>query len=61
MPVERIVQHRHCIQCGKAIPPGEKFCSERCKEEYEALVEHRKRLYIIFLLLAALTIILLIL
>ena len=61
MPVERIVQHRHCVQCGKAIPPGEKFCSEKCKEEYESLLKRKKMTLIINYLLMGFFIIILLL
>lgn len=30
-----IVPHRHCIICGKAIEPEEKFCSDDCKTVFE--------------------------
>jgi len=32
---ERVPPHSHCIVCGAAIPEGERFCSERCRREYE--------------------------
>ena len=31
----KIVDHRHCITCGKAIPPDKEFCSEECRKKYE--------------------------
>ena len=61
MPIERIVQHKHCIQCGKAIPLDEKFCSEKCKMEYEALLKRKKMTLIINYLLMGFFIIILIL
>ena len=30
-----IVPHRHCIVCGKAIEPEERFCSKECKEQFD--------------------------
>ncbi len=30
--IERIPQHRHCENCGKAFVGEGKFCSDRCKE-----------------------------
>ncbi len=46
-------QHKHCQVCGKPVPVDEKFCSEKCREEYEDLVSKRKkRQYIMFGLLA---------
>ncbi|MCD6512229.1 MAG: DUF2116 family Zn-ribbon domain-containing protein [Thermoplasmata archaeon] len=52
-----IPQHSHCIICGKAIPYGEKFCSEKCKKEYENMVKKRKiYIYLMYLALAILVI-----
>ena len=31
----KIVDHKHCKTCGKAIPPKQEFCSEECKRVYE--------------------------
>ena len=28
---EKIPQHRHCVNCGKAFVGGGQFCSESCK------------------------------
>ena len=27
-------EHRHCLWCGRMIPPDRRFCSPRCEEEY---------------------------
>lgn len=32
---EKIPQHVHCNLCWKAIPVGEKFCSDDCKQKYQ--------------------------
>ncbi|KAA0006903.1 MAG: DUF2116 family Zn-ribbon domain-containing protein [Thermoplasmata archaeon] len=54
-----IPPHNHCIICGKAIPAGEKFCSEKCKQEYERMVKRRKLyVYLMYLALALLLIML---
>lgn len=31
-PTERIPQHRHCVNCGKAFTGTGNFCSDQCKE-----------------------------
>lgn len=31
----KIVDHRHCKVCGKAVPPNKEFCSEECRLKYE--------------------------
>ncbi len=48
-------QHKHCKICAKPIPLDEDFCSEKCREEYEGLMEKKKkRRYIFYVLLAVL-------
>lgn len=51
-------QHKHCKVCNKPIPLDEEFCSEKCRKEYEDLVDSRKKrqyvlyaLFIIFLIM----------
>jgi len=47
--VEKIVQHKHCQICGKAIPLKEKFCSEECEQKFNEIVKKRKILiYILY-------------
>ena len=45
----KLLQHRHCQVCSKAIPISEEYCSEECKVEFEGIVKKRKNyLYIIY-------------
>jgi len=45
----KLLQHRHCQICSKAIPMSEEFCSEKCKVEFEAMVKKRKNyIYLIY-------------
>jgi predicted nucleic acid-binding Zn ribbon protein len=45
----KLLQHRHCQVCSKAIPFSEEFCSEECNVEFEAMVKKRKSyIYIIY-------------
>ena len=39
-----IEQHKHCIVCGRAIPPGKEICSRKCRDKYEAMMKRRKML-----------------
>jgi len=39
----KIVDHRHCVICGKAIPPDEQTCSPDCKEKLELSREKEKK------------------
>lgn len=34
MAVERIVQHKHCVECGRAVPTDKKFCAPQCETDY---------------------------
>ncbi|MFP3872153.1 MAG: DUF2116 family Zn-ribbon domain-containing protein [Candidatus Natronoplasma sp.] len=48
-------QHKHCRVCNKPIPLDEDFCSDKCREEYQDLMQkRRRRQYIIYVLLAVL-------
>jgi predicted nucleic acid-binding Zn ribbon protein len=38
----RIVDHRHCRICGRAIPPDKEICSEECMQ-VQARIEARQR------------------
>lgn len=56
--VEKIPQHSHCQICGKAIPVDERFCSDKCEEEYDEYVKKRKRwMYLMWGALAVLMIV----
>jgi predicted nucleic acid-binding Zn ribbon protein len=45
----KLLQHRHCQVCSKAIPFSEEYCSEECKVEFEALVKKRRSyIYIMY-------------
>ena len=41
--VERLPQHRHCIECGNAIASKEKYCSDECNKTHTAKVQSRKK------------------
>jgi len=46
---EKILQHKHCSICGKAVPVDETFCSDECKEKWAAMVKKRKTMmYIMY-------------
>ncbi len=38
----RIINHRHCRICGKAIPPDKELCSAEC-EGVQAKIEARQK------------------
>lgn len=41
--VERIVQHRHCRECGGTVPPREEFCDEACRGVFVARMTRKRR------------------
>jgi predicted nucleic acid-binding Zn ribbon protein len=51
---ERVVQHKHCRTCRKAVPPEKDFCDETCEGQYKAELKKKRNNYIILLLLAML-------
>jgi predicted nucleic acid-binding Zn ribbon protein len=40
---EKLVQHRHCQTCLKAIPLGEEFCNDECKENWNLMIKANKK------------------
>jgi len=42
MAVERIVQHKHCTNCGRANPADMHYCSTKCEEDFIALQKRKK-------------------
>jgi predicted nucleic acid-binding Zn ribbon protein len=50
---EKILQHKHCSICSKAIPVDEPFCSDECKEKWDAMMKKRKMMmYIMYGMIA---------
>ena len=51
---EKLLQHKHCQICGRAVPLGEDYCGDECKKKMEDVVK-RKRfwMYIFYALMAA--------
>lgn len=49
----RIIQHKHCIVCFKAITLGRDYCADECKEIHVAKIKRQKRMmYIMYGVLA---------
>ena len=52
---ERIINHRHCMVCGKAIPFSEETCSEECKSKRQAHIKKQKTyIYIMYAMILVL-------
>jgi predicted nucleic acid-binding Zn ribbon protein len=35
--------HRHCVICGKAVPPEEDFCSQACRDKYSTTEKSKNK------------------
>lgn len=46
--VEKILQHKHCGVCGKAVPVDDAFCSDLCKDKFEVLMKKKRTTMLIF-------------
>ena len=44
----KLLQHRHCQVCYKAIPLREEFCSDTCIGEYNKIMKKRKNTLYLF-------------
>lgn len=51
-PMAEIPQHTHCITCGRAIPLGEKFCSEECERAHKETIRKKKNQLLVLYLVA---------
>jgi predicted nucleic acid-binding Zn ribbon protein len=40
--VERLVQHKHCRECGRAVPAKDVFCSEDCESGHRMKLKKKK-------------------
>ncbi len=49
MTDKKTSDHRHCVVCGKAINPGERFCSEGCEGTMTGQQRKQKRSMWIFM------------
>jgi predicted nucleic acid-binding Zn ribbon protein len=53
---ERIPQHRHCHNCGKAFVGDGEFCGEECKSTAGSGAKKKiKKLFIVWLIIVAVT------
>lgn len=40
--VQQIVQHKHCIHCGRATTTEKRYCSEKCEQEFDNFQQRKK-------------------
>jgi predicted nucleic acid-binding Zn ribbon protein len=56
---ERLVQHKHCPVCGKAMSSSKETCSSECADRREVQIRERKRtMYIFYASIAVLVVVL---
>lgn len=56
--VERIPQHRHCVNCGKAFVGDGRFYSQACKDTAGDEVKHKlRKLGLIWVAIVAVTVV----
>ena len=48
---EKLLQHKHGRNCGKAVNVDDIYCNEKCKEEHYAMLrKKRNQLYLMMIL-----------
>ncbi len=56
---ERLVQHKHCPVCGKAMSATRETCSDECDAERGVQLKSRKRtLYMFYVAMAVMVVVL---
>jgi predicted nucleic acid-binding Zn ribbon protein len=54
---EKLIQHKHCRNCGRAVKVDDDFCNEQCRSEHkEMLRKKRNQLYILLIVAIAIMI-----
>lgn len=49
---EKLLQHKHCRMCGKAIPADDIFCNDQCKGEHTEMMRKKKNQLLIMMFIA---------
>lgn len=61
----KLLDHRHCKICARAIPPDEEFCSDKCRQVFEEYRRKERRgrifFYIVYGILMSLLLVLFVL
>jgi predicted nucleic acid-binding Zn ribbon protein len=55
---QKLLQHKHCITCGKAVLVTEEYCSEECERSHSELLR-KKRKQLLFLWMGAVAVLIL--
>lgn len=43
-----LLQHRHCVFCGKAVHVDDTYCSKECESRHEAIKRQQKKRLTLF-------------
>lgn len=51
---EKLLQHKHCRNCGKAVPADDTFCDAACKGQHTEMMRKKKNqmLFMMFIAVA---------
>ncbi|MFQ6012163.1 MAG: DUF2116 family Zn-ribbon domain-containing protein [Thermoplasmata archaeon] len=52
---EKLLQHKHCLSCGKAVPTARDFCTDTCRDKHTGVLR-RKRRQLLYLWVGAMAI-----
>ena len=48
---DKLLQHKHCRNCGKAVNIDDKYCNDKCHDEHFAMLRRkRNQLYLLMAL-----------
>ena len=59
--MKNIPPHKHCLNCGAAIPPDKDFCSKKCEDEWKRMIKKKKQFTYIWLIFLAILLLILLL
>ena len=54
---DKIPPHKHCLNCGIAIPPDKTFCSKKCEDEWNTMLKRKKMTFYVWMVFMAILIV----
>ena len=49
---EKLLQHKHCRNCGKAILPDQVFCNDDCLSQHQGMMKKKRNQLLILMAFA---------
>lgn len=40
---EKLLQHKHCLTCGKAVPTARDYCDDACQAQHTSVLQRKRR------------------